>query len=167
MEIGLSAQDILQVAQNVEQREIEFYIKASRQLENEDLKGLCWKLAAWNLRHKKIWERKHKALGPDPYTGTEDSDFSHTGAMAGLTWFGLRASAGPRTKAWTCREYLLWEARQRANDLITFYEGLKGFVADPHALNVVDRILTAEGRHFAYIERLLHLTPDSKKHAHQ
>ncbi|MCF7974938.1 MAG: hypothetical protein K9N55_14050, partial [Phycisphaerae bacterium] len=71
MDIGLSSQDILQVAENVEQREIEFYMGASRQLEDQDLKGLCWKLAAWNLRHKKIWERKRRHLGPAPDANTE------------------------------------------------------------------------------------------------
>jgi rubrerythrin len=165
MDIGFSSQDILQVAENVEQREIEFYIRASRQLENPDLKGLCWKLAAWSLRHKKIWERKRKGLGQDPYANTEDNAFSHPGAMAGLTWFGLRASSDKRAKAWTCREYLLWEARQRANDLITFYEGMKGFTQDLNALKMVDRIIKEETRHFGYIERLLRAAPDSKQYA--
>jgi len=167
MDIEFSSQDILQVAENVEQREIEFYLGASRQLEDQDLKGLCWKLAAWNLRHKKIWERKRKDLGPNLREDTQDHVFSHPGAMAGLTWFGLRASSVKRAKAWTCREYLLWEARQRANDLMTFYAGLKGFVTDLDALKTVDRIIREEVRHFAYIERLLQMAPDSKKHAHQ
>ena len=55
MNIGLTTLDILQVAENVEQREIEFYMGASEQLSDPDLKGLCWRLTAWSLRHKKIW----------------------------------------------------------------------------------------------------------------
>ncbi len=54
----------------------------------------------------------------------------------------------------------LWEARQRANDLITFYGGLKGFVRDQSALRMVDRILREEVRHFCYIERLLRSVAD-------
>lgn len=155
MNIGLSTKDILQVAENVEQREMEFYMRASKQLKDADLQGLCWKLAAWNLRHKKIWERKRQRMGRHRQEAASESVFSHPGAMAGLTWFGLRASLDKRARMWTSREYLLWETRQRVNDLMTFYEGLKGFVADMDAFRMVDRILKEEHRHFAYIERLL------------
>lgn len=167
MDMRFSAQDILQVAENVEQREMDFYLRASRQLNDSLLKGLCHKLAAWNLRHKKIWERKRAGLGPDMYTDEDSNIFSHPGAMAGLTWFGLRSSSDQRAQNWTCREYLLWEARQRANDLMTFYEGLKGFVRDTQALMMIDRIISEEVRHFSYIERLLRLDHVTGKNAFQ
>jgi rubrerythrin len=162
MDMRFSTQDTLQVAENVEQREIDFYLRASHGLEDQELKRLCGKLACWSLRHKKIWERKRQGLGPDQYATVEETVFSHPGAMAGLTWFGLRASSDARIKNWTCPNILLWEARQRANDLITFYEGLKGFVRDKQALMMVDRILRQEVRHFSYIERLLRSIPELK-----
>lgn len=166
MDIVFRTPDILEVAENVEQREIDFYSRASRRLHDQDLKALCWKLASWSLRHKKIWERKRETLGTDGPEAQEEGVFSHPGAMAGLTWFGLRAYSDKRAENWTCRKYLLWEARQRVNDLITFYEGLKGFVRDLNALKMVDRVIKEEVRHFAYIERLLLMASDSKKHSH-
>ena len=167
MDIVFRTQDILEVAENVEQREIDFYSRASRRLHDQDLKALCWKLASWSLRHKKIWERKRKTLGTERPRGLEDSVFSHPGAMAGLTWFGLRACSDRRAENWTCGEYLLWEARQRVNDLMTFYEGLKGFVTDVDACRMVDRIIKEEVRHFAHIERLLRTVVDPEKQGHR
>lgn len=162
MDTIFNAQDILQIAENVEQREIDFYSRASRQLEDQDLNALCWKLAGWSLQHKKLWEQKRRHLGAQGPEAEEDGIFSHPGAMAGLTWFGLRTGSFKRAESWTCREYLLWEARQRVNDLITFYQGLKGFTEDPDALEMVDGIIDEESEHFAYVERLLRTTSDPK-----
>ena len=167
MNIRLSTQDILQVAENVEQREIVFYLRASKHLEDQDLKNLCWKLAAWSLGHKKKWESKRKSLGPDMSATTQEDVFSHPGAMAGLTWFGLQASSDTNARAWICREYLLREAKRKVNDLMTFYEGLKGFVTDLNALKMVDHIISEEVRHSEYIGRLLPMAPDLGKYAHQ
>lgn len=167
MDMRFSTHDILQVAENVEQREIDFYLRAANRLDDQEFKDLCVRLAAWSLRQKKAWERHREALGPDQHANSEENIFSHPGAMAGLTWFGLRASSDQRAEKWTCREYLLWEARQRANDLLTFYEGLKGFVRDTDAFMMIDSIISKEEQHFEYIERLLRMKPVSKNPDHQ
>ena len=162
MDVELNARDVLHVAENVEQREIDFYVRASIHLRDPALKALCGRLSRWSFRHRKIWQQMRDKMGPSVVSG--DNVFSHPGAMAGLTWFGLRRSSDRRAQAWTCPETLLWEARQRVNDLITFYRGLKGFAQAGDGWVMLDRIIKQETRHFDYIERLLRLTAASEKH---
>jgi hypothetical protein len=77
--------------------------------------------------------------------------------------FGLRYQFKPAVVLFICQDYLLREVRQRVNDLMAFYEGLKGFVTDLSALNMVDRIIAEEVQHFEYIERLLLMASDLSK----
>lgn len=155
MEMRFSTAHILQIAESVEQREVDYYVRAAKHLETEELREVCRQLAGWNVRHKMAWSQKRQRF----YTECESLEacpLPEASAMAGLTWFGIRVVPDKKFKSWTRRETVLWEATQRARDLVTFYEGLKGFAGSTEALMMIDRIISEEGRHLEFIEWLLH-----------
>lgn len=154
MDMRFSTTHILQIAESVEQREIDYYARAAQHIEAEELRDVCRQLAGWSLRHKRAWAQRRQRIAPDTET-SQACLLPDPAAMAGLTWFGLRVVPDKRFKSWTCRETVLWEAMQRAKDLVTFYEGLKGFAGDAEALLMIDRILNEEDRHLQYIQWLM------------
>jgi rubrerythrin len=155
MDMRFNTAHVLQIAEGVEQREIDYYVRAADHLEVDELREVCGQLAGWSLRHKMAWAQKRRRF----YANCESLDqcpLPEASAMAGLTWFGIRVVPEKKFKSWTRRESVLWEAMQRARDLTTFYEGLKGFAGDREAMLMIDRIISEEARHLEFIEWLLY-----------
>ena len=154
----LNADDVVKIAQGVEQREAHWYTRAMEAADNPSFHNTCSQLSNWHARGERFWARESPR--PDNKTDPlkqppmEDSSAPNAAAMAGLTWFGDK----PRTFAyyhdWNQPEAMLKAAAKRARDLMVFYEGLKGFTDSVQAVDTIDQVISQEHRYLDYIGKL-------------
>jgi rubrerythrin len=167
--MAFSTTDILRIAECVEGRVADFYRRMANRASCDSVHDLCLSLAEQNGRHARYWHRTRLGLcSPSrPYAaGKNDAeDVFQPESMAGLTWLGNPSGEEERFAGRESPERLLRDAQRRIRVLVTFYEGLKGFVMDEAALAMVHRLVRmSQQQDLAIRQRLetltlLHNTP--------
>lgn len=148
MEKKFSVFEILEIAERIENNAARFYLKASELYDNPQLRDIYSKLANWRAKHEKILTRRRKeysektgALGIfDP----NDYVLSNPEVMAGLTWLGSKSEPSKALTGHETKTEILHDAIIRAEEAMTFYEGLKDFARDPEGERAIDKIIEDE-----------------------
>ena len=124
MEIRFGINEILKIAEGVEQREIDFYQSAIKLLDDQCLQEVCRRIMSWNILHKGFWEQKRESLLKEgdsrAYDLSDKTMLSEPGAMAGLTWYGIHFNVPCVVKNWMSEERILEEALRHVKDLVIF-----------------------------------------------
>ena len=150
METKFNVFEVLQIAEQIEHKGARFYLKTAELFGDPALREIYYDLANWKAKHEKLWARTKKRISEKTGVfGTFDPDnyvLSNPEVMAGLTSFGSGRPAPSRLTGHETRQQILHDAIRRANEVIIFYEGLKGFAPDPETQDVIDRIVAEEQR---------------------
>jgi len=153
--------EVLQIAESIEHKGAKFYLRAAELFDNPELRDIYLKLANWKARHGKILAERRKQFSEKTGEfGTFDPDnyvLSNPHVMAGLTWFGTKIGSFKRLSGRESREEILKDAINRANELITFYHGLKDFARDPATEEAIEQVIQEENRHIRLISKQLKL----------
>ena len=158
-----AATDILRIAECVEERIADFYRRTALRVACRSTRDLCLSIAEQNERHARYWYRTRLGLCcPNrPYTtGKNDVEaVFQPESMVGLTWLGDRSHQGERITGDETPRQLLRDAQRRIRAVVTFYEGLKGFVLDEAALAMAQRLVRMSKQQGLAINRLLETQP--------
>lgn len=150
MDTQYSDFEILQIAEQVENRGAHFYVSAAEQFPDTTIKNMLYRIAEWKARQQKIWARmRQKFSERTGEFGIYDPDNymqSNPQVLAGLTWMGT----GLKNRRLTGKESLLEvlkDCMQRENAVITFYQGLQDFARDPATLQTINDLVSQENKY--------------------
>ena len=140
-----NANDIFEIAKQIEINGAKFYRDAANQVDNDAHKQFLLELAAMEDSHEQIFADMQQNLKPDeikPLTfDPDDENALYLKALADTRVFFEKESPGPDMKK------ILTAAIGAEKDSIVFYLGIKEMVAQSAGKSKVDDIIKEEMSH--------------------
>jgi len=159
MSIHFNADEILQMAEQIEKNGSSFYRRSANRAAKSQVAETFLQLAAQEDEHEKIFarmraelnpqERKATALGPD------DENIAYLRAWADGHVFDVRKDPAERLTGKEKVEDALILAMGMEKDSIVFYLGMKDVVPLRLGRDQIDRIIREEMVHLASLSRAL------------
>lgn len=150
MDTKFSVFEILEIAEQVDKRGAQFYVKTADLFANSGLREFYHDLAETKVKQQKLWAKmRHEFSEKTGEFGVFDPDnyvLSHPEVMAGLTWAGDRGNSRKHLTGKETKEDVVKDAIHRENAVITFFQGLKDFARDPASIDTVDKIIQVENQ---------------------
>ena len=157
MSLDFNADEILEMAQQVERNGFHFYQQASKGVKNPGSAQLFLKLAAMEEGHERIFarmraelteaEKKKKIFDP------KDQTTSYLRAWADVQVFDVRADPAEKLTGKEKVEDILRMAIGLEKDSIVFYLGMKEMVPERLGRGKIDEIIKEEMRHVNDLSR--------------
>ena len=159
MGIQFSADEIFEMAEEIERNGAKFYRKAAEKAGGADIKECLLNMAAMEEAHLEIFAAMRKTLtDPEKEVMTYDPDNEaalYLDAMAAS--HGTEGKKSP-TDELTGRESIreiVQIAIGAEKDSVVFYSGLKSLVTSPASLEKVEKIIAEELSHLATLTKKL------------
>lgn len=159
MSLDFNADEILQMAQQIERNGFRFYQRAAQGTKESSSGQLLLRLAAMEEVHEKIFtrmraelteaERKKRVFDP------EDESSAYLRAWAGHHVFDIRADPAAKLTGKEKMEDILQMAIGLEKDSIVFYLGMKEMIPVRLGRGRVDEIIKEEMRHVDALSREL------------
>jgi hypothetical protein len=151
METEFNADQIFQIAGKIQQNGAEFYQKMAKRFCDSGRRRLCSELANWRAERAKALEEERKRFREKyglPVTyGYGDYIASHPSEMADLAVFSHDQYHSKTLSGQENREEILKDAIGRGEEVIVFFQGLKGFAQDAFAKMTLDKIIEEENNY--------------------
>jgi rubrerythrin len=162
MDTKFSVFEILEIAEQVDKRGAQFYVKSADLFEGQSLQDFYYGLAETKVKQQKMWAKMRKEFSEKTGEfGVFDPDnyvLSHPEVMAGLTWVGNHGNSRKHLTGKETEEDIVRDTIHRENAVITFFQGLKDFARDPASIDTVEKIIQVENRQvLSLIDRDNHL----------
>jgi rubrerythrin len=146
MKETFNAVEVFKIAEQIERDGAAFYRKAAEMFTRPDICELFGELVEWELEHERTFADMKADFQRDNLSATV-VDPEKCKAMAALSEFTIK-SATPRGLAESMSlDDVLRIALQKERNSVTFYTGLKGFIAEPTAAAKIDDIIGQELQH--------------------
>ncbi|MHC4121411.1 MAG: ferritin-like domain-containing protein [Planctomycetota bacterium] len=151
METIFNVFEILQIAERIERKGVQFYLKTAELFDDPEVRDTCYKLAGWKARHEKLLAQRRKRFSEKTGEfGTFDPDnyvLSNPRVMAGLAVFATEPGSLKGPLRVEDRPQIFKDAIRRAKEAVVFYRGLKDFTRDPACKDTLDAIIKEEVQH--------------------
>jgi len=157
MSLDFNADEILEMAQQIERNGVHFYQKAAKAVKNPGGTQLLLKLAAMEEGHERIFarmraeltegEKKKKVFDPD------DQATSYLRAWADVHVFDVRVDPSKKLAGKKKVEDIFQMAIGLEKDSIVFYLGMKEMVPERLGRGKIDEIIKEEMRHVNDLSR--------------
>ena len=162
MDTKFSVFEILEIAEQVDKRGAQFYVKAADLFPGQPLQSFYCNLAETKVKQQKMWvQMRHDFSEKTGEFGVFDPDnyvLSHPEVMAGLTGVGDRGNSKKHLTGQETQEDVVKDAIHRENAVITFFHGLKDFARDMASIDTVEKIIQVENRQvLSLIDQANHL----------
>ena len=159
MSIYFSADEIFQMAEQIERNGSAFYRRAASFVAGSTTAQFFLKLAAMEDEHEKIYARMRADLSEQeraaPVSDPEDQASLYLRAWADGQVFDVRANPAERLRGKERVEDILQMAIGLEKDSIVFYLGMKEAIPQRLGQAKVDGIIKEEMRHIATLSREL------------
>lgn len=157
MTMDFNADEIFEMAEQIERNGISFYRKAANGTDSPSTRELLKRLAAWEGEHLKFFSRLRAALTeqerrkkfPDP----ENQESDYLRAWADHHVFDLRTDPAEKITGKERIEDILEMAIRLEKDSIVFYLGMKDVVPQRLGRDKVQEIIREEMRHVDVLSR--------------
>ena len=157
MAVTFNADEILEMAQELERNGAQFYESASKYFTDPKEQQLLIDLANWERQHEKFFKEIQQHLDAqekevqtfDP----EDEAGMYLQAMADGHVFNVRAEPAKALTGRETKEDILKTALQCEKDSIVFYLGLRDLVPSAEGKGKVDEVIREEMKHISIINR--------------
>jgi rubrerythrin len=157
-ETKLSVFDVLQIAIQVEENGVEFYLRAANAFTDPALVGLLKKLARWEKKHieqfTEMRGRIAEQAGNEHQGQPIKTEIPMPEMMAGLAVFGIHPNPSHALQGNETQERVLGIAVRKEKDAVVFYTGLKDFVSGLDKAQI-DEIIAEEMEHVCILQRAL------------
>jgi len=162
MDTKFSVFEILEIAEQVDKRGAQFYVKTADLFQDQYLQDFYYSLAETKVKQQKMWAKMRKEFSEKTGEfGVFDPDnyvLSHPKVMAGLTWVGNHGNTRKHLTGKETEEDIVRDTIHRENAVITFFQGLKDFARDPASIDTVEKIIQLENQQvLSLIDRANHL----------
>ncbi len=157
MGITFNADEILQMAEQIERNGQKFYRKAAKQAGDAETKKMFNHLADWEAEHEAIFTEMRKELSAgeaEPVVFDPDGEAAmYLMAMADGHVFNVGADASEKLTGKESRVEVFRLAIEIEKDSIAFYLGLKELVGPQTGREKVEKIIKEEMRHLAILDQ--------------
>ena len=159
MSISFNADEIYEMAEQIERNGVKFYRKAAQSISDQDVRQTLLDLADMEAEHEETFANMRKQLSDkerelrvfDP----ENELALYLQAMANGHVFDLKKNPSEQLTGTETVEDILKLAIDAEKDSIIFYLGLKDFVPLKAGKDKVDAIIKEEMGHIAVLNRRL------------
>ncbi len=155
MAISFNADEILQMAEQIERNGAKFYRKAANSIKQPENRDLLLNLAAMEDDHETTFAAMRAELPPEARQPTvfdpDDQGALYLQAMANRRVFDVQADPGERLTGQEAVEDILQIAIGLEKDSIVFYLGLKNLIPEKLGQGRVDDIIREEMKHIALL----------------
>ncbi len=159
MEITFNADEIFEMAEQIERNGIKFYRRAAEIISDKDNKDLLIKLAEMEVDHIKTFARIREQLADkEKETIIFDPDNQcalYLQAMADGHVFDIKTDPSTLLSGSESFHDILKMAIGAEKDSIAFYMGLKDLVTEPAGKDKVDKIIREEMNHIVLLSSKL------------
>ena len=157
MTFQFNADEIIQMAEQIERNGVRFYRKAAEVVKDEKVTKLLLDLAVWEEGHERTFaniraelmdsERKPIVFDPDHETSM------YLRAMADGHVFDVRLEPADKLTGSESAREILRMAIGQEKDSIVFYTGLKEMISQAAGKQQIDRIIKEEMSHIGFLNR--------------
>lgn len=158
MTIALNAVEVLEIAEQIERNGANFYRKAAELFNDSGIRNVFLELADWEKQHEQIFTEMKKEL-VSSISQSEKSKLDKKEldpkVMACLAVFGTVSDPLHRLKSIETVTDALKTSIEKEKESITFYEGLKEFIAGVEDRNKVEDIINEELHHIKILNQSL------------
>lgn len=151
--------EVLRIAEEVEHKAAEFYLRAAERFPDHQRRTIYYNLASWRARQQRAWARIRQEYsdrtGDFGVFNPDDYVVSNPQVMAGLTSFGTGAGSQGHLSGHETRAEVVRDAIRRSEGVVIFYAGLKEFACDPASEGMIDKMIAEETRYIQLLNRLL------------
>ncbi len=153
MSISLNALEVFEIAERIERNSVNFYLKASEALSDEQLSEVLLSLAEFEKEHEKSYINMRKQISTKEWAATafdpENEMALYLKKIADSHIFDPEKDPAEQLKDKGTIEDILNFAIQSEKEKIIFYLGLKNYVPTQAGKNKVDEIINEEMNHIA------------------
>jgi rubrerythrin len=160
MGVQFNADEVFEMAQQVERNGAAFYTRAAEVVKNEKAKGLFAELARWEHRHEELFgamraELTEKEKGGDVFDPDEQVE-AYLHAVVEGRIFDVHASPAKQLTGRESAADVLKIAIDREKDSVVFYAGIRAATATELGKSRIDAIIREEMRHITILVEQLH-----------
>jgi rubrerythrin len=159
VDVELTAQEVLDIADKIERNGARFYRKAAVLCDHAETSRLFVKLAQWEARHVEIFRRMKEELAKQSRdvdrVSLEQRNGADAAVLAGLAVFGIRPDPADELTGRETRADIVRTAIEKEKDSIVYYTGLKDFVPRDADKETVGNIIGEEMKHVRILIELL------------
>jgi rubrerythrin len=158
MVITFTADEIFEMAEEIERNAVEFYGEAAERSSDEDTKKLLLEMAAIEDEHLKTFQHMRKQLGAEEEMAAFDPDkrsAMYLQSMADArTWEGRISPMQELSGNETTRQ-ILEIALEAEKEMVVFYSGLKDLASSKTGKDQVEQIMIEELGHISALLKKL------------
>jgi rubrerythrin len=151
--------EILNVAETIERDGIDFYRKAARLFDDEQLRKMLLLLAEWERKHEGVFSAMKKELmqiHEKSMTFDVSSYLSSSPlALKSLAWSATQSKSKREFTGREDKEEILELAMSRERSTIRFYFDVMGVLGDSVGKTKINEIIEEEKRHVSILRRAL------------
>ena len=155
--INLTANEVLEIAVQIERNGMAFYHEAARLAKRADDRQLLESLAQMEADHEHIFLEMQAALTPDERAGSEiegDAEASQfLRALAGGHVFDVNASPADILTGQESPQEILSTAIGLEKESVVYLSALREIISSPASKAKVEQIIREELRHVAQLSR--------------
>ena len=162
MSYYFNADEIFEMAEEIERNGAKFYRRAAEQIEYPDASKILLNLAIMEDAHEKVFIKMRAEMLKQGQTATVDPVFDPEGeaglylrAMADGHVFNIREDLAETLTGQETREDIFKMALGREKDAIVFYLGMKDMVSERLGKDKIDWIINEERSHITLISKEL------------
>jgi len=145
MDMQLRASDILEIVEEIEERRLQFYSCLGRSSRSPAVRLICRQFVtrSRNLADT-IMQWRTRSSGTPSASASGEAESRHHQAMVSLAFF-----TGDHSEAYSMSHQatggqIMSDAIRRSEQAVVFYEGLKEFVREWAAIEVIDNMVCYE-----------------------
>jgi rubrerythrin len=159
MSLDFNADEIFEMAEQIERNGAKFYRKAAEGKEDKHSRDLLLNLAAMEDGHEKVFASMRKELSKQERETTLFDPYGEAGlylrAMADGVVFDVKADPSKKLKGAESMENIIGLAIGLEKDSIVFYVGIKEMVPDRLGKPKIEKIIKEEMKHIADLNATL------------
>jgi rubrerythrin len=161
MAVFFSADDIFQIAIQMESNGVRFYTRAAERAVDPDSRELLLNLAAMEEKHEQIFEAmrvdlaKEEQKRSEPFTDPHGKNVSSLRLMAQGIVFDAKADPSGRLTGGESLEEVLEIAIGLEKDSVVYYTGMKDIVPEAMGREKIDGIIEEEMEHVVNLTDVL------------
>jgi len=159
MSIKFSADEILEIAERIEENGVAFYAAGCQAVSDPAAAALLRRLSAWEAAHVELFKTMRRELTAEEKTPTvfdpEDQMALYLQSMADRTVFTSKMNPSEMFGPEPALRHVLQLALEREKDAVVFYTGIRDMVPARLGLARIEEIVREEISHVLMIEKQL------------
>jgi rubrerythrin len=159
MEMKLGALEMMTVAETIERDSVDFYRKAARRFNDDQLRKMLLLLAEWERKHEGVFlaMKKEFMQTQEEHMTFDISSFvlSNPLALKSLAWSATQSKSKQEFTGDESKEEILELAMSRERNAVSFYYDLVGRMQDPVGKSKIHDLIEEEKRHIGILRKSL------------